>query len=351
MKRDHSASSAATILVTGGAGFIGSNFIRYVLRAYPSYKVINLDKLTYAGNLDNLKGFEKDPRYRFVKGDICDAAKVFPLVKKADIIVNFAAETHVDRSILSADAFIQTDVKGTFTLLEAAREARISKFVHISTDEVYGSIDRGSFTEESRLNPSSPYSSSKAASDLLVRSYFITYGIPAVITRASNNFGPYQYPEKIIPLFVTNALENKPLPLYGDGKNVRDWLYVTDHCRGIDRAMHDGRPGEIYNIGGGKEVPNIDLTAMILKILGKPKTLIKRVADRPGHDRRYSISCRKTGKELGFIPDTDFEHALAETVKWYRDNAWWWKKLKNASFRKYYDRQYRGGELNEKCRK
>jgi dTDP-glucose 4,6-dehydratase len=314
--------------------------VRYILKKYPRYSIINLDKLTYAGNLDNLKGFDSNPRYRFVKGDICDAPLVRSLVKKSDVVVNFAAETHVDRSIISAGDFIQTDVIGTFTLLEAARAYGINKFVHISTDEVYGSIDKGSFSEADSLNPSSPYSSSKAASDLLVRPYFITYGIPAVITRASNNFGPYQYPEKVIPLFITNALEDRPLPLYGDGKNVRDWLFVGDNCAAIDAVLHKGKAGEIYNIGGGNEIRNIDLTRMILHLLYKPYTLITPVADRPGHDRRYSLDCTKLRRQTGFSCSTNFTKALAETVAWYRDNTEWWKKLKDKAYREYYRKHY-----------
>ena len=328
------------LFVTGGAGFIGSNFIRYILQKYPAYKIINYDKLTYAGNLDNLRDIEKNPRYKFVKGDICDFKLVSKYTKGCDVIVNFAAETHVDRSILNADAFIKTDVNGTFSLLEAARANKIKKFVHISTDEVYGSILKGSFTEKSPLSPNSPYSAAKASSDMLVYSYFNTYGLPAIITRCSNNYGPYQFPEKLIPLFVTNALDNKELPLYGDGKNVRDWLFVLDHCRGIDIAMHKGKNGEVYNIGGGVEMTNVDITNLILKIMGKPKTLIKKVADRPGHDRRYSINCSKL-KKLGYKPLYTFEKALKETVKWYIENEKIWRRLKDKDYKKYYEKQYK----------
>ncbi|MGA2091470.1 MAG: dTDP-glucose 4,6-dehydratase [Endomicrobiales bacterium] len=329
------------LLVTGGAGFIGSNFIRYILKEHPSYEVINLDKLTYAGNLENLKDVEKSSRYTFVKGDICNAKVVNRLTPQVDAIINFAAETHVDRSILTPQSFIETDVRGTFTLLEAAKKYKIKRYIQISTDEVYGSIARGSFTEKSPLSPNSPYSSSKAGGDLLVRSYFITYNVPAIITRSSNNFGPSQYPEKIIPLFITNALENKPLPLYGDGKNVRDWLYVVDNCRAIDAVLHRGREGEVYNIGGGNEITNIDLTKLILKKLGKPSSLIVRVPDRPGHDRRYSLDCSKLKKELNYCPDTDFTAALAETIDWYCSHQAWWKKLKNKEFKEYYKKQYK----------
>jgi len=328
------------LFVTGGAGFIGSNFIRYIIKKYPKYKIINYDKLTYAGNLDNLRDVEKNPRYKFVKGDICDFKLVSKHTKDADAIVNFAAETHVDRSILNADQFIKTDVNGTFSLLEAARANKIKKFVHISTDEVYGSILKGSFTENSPIQPNSPYSAAKASSDMLVRSYFVTYGLPAIITRCSNNYGPYQYPGKVIPLFVTNAMDNKELPLYGDGKNVRDWLYVLDHCRGIDIAMHKGKDGEVYNIGGGTEKTNIDLTNLILSIMGKPKSLIKRVPDRLGHDRRYSIDCSKIEK-LGYKPAYTFEKALKETVKWYMENEKIWRRLKDKDFKKYYSKQYK----------
>lgn len=328
------------LLVTGGAGFIGSNFIRYILNKYPDYKIINYDKLTYAGNPDNLRDVEKDKRYKFVKGDICDFKLVNKHMKKADAVVNFAAETHVDRSILNAGLFIRTDVNGTFSLLESARANKIGKFVHISTDEVYGSILKGSFSEESPLKPNSPYSAAKASSDMLVRSYFTTYGVPAVITRCSNNYGPFQYPEKIIPLFVTNAIDDQKLPLYGDGKNVRDWLYVADHCRAVDIALHKGKNGEVYNIGGGVEMTNIELTRKVLKIMKKPGSLIKKVSDRPGHDRRYSIDCSKIMK-LGYRPLYTFEKALEETVKWYIDNEDIWRRLKNRNYKKYYASQYK----------
>ncbi|MDR2426257.1 MAG: dTDP-glucose 4,6-dehydratase [Endomicrobium sp.] len=328
------------LLVTGGAGFIGSNFIRYILNKYPKYKIINYDKLTYAGNLDNLRDVEKDRRYKFVKGDICDFNLVNKYIKNASAVINFAAETHVDRSILSADEFIKTAVNGTFSLLESSRANKIKKFIHISTDEVYGSILKGSFTEESPLCPNSPYSAAKASSDMLVRSYFVTYGLPAIITRCSNNYGPYQYPEKVIPLFVTNAIDNKELPLYGDGKNVRDWLYVLDHCRAIDIILHKGKDGEVYNIGGGAEMRNIDLTKKVLKIMRKPLSLIKKVSDRAGHDRRYSIDCSKLEK-LGYKPAYTFEKALAETINWYMENTWLWRKLKDKDYKKYYLKQYK----------
>ncbi|MFQ5867855.1 MAG: dTDP-glucose 4,6-dehydratase [bacterium] len=317
------------LLVTGGAGFIGSNFIRYIIKKYPAYKVINLDKLTYAGNLDNLKDIENNSNYTFVKGDICDRRTVDELSKDVEAIVNFAAQSHVDRSIIDASDFLRTNIDGTYALLEAAKKHNLDRIIQIGTDECYGSIGEGSFKETSPLRPSSPYAASKAAADMLVHSYRVTFDLPVIIARSSNNFGSYQYPEKIIPLFITNALEDKPLPLYGDGMNVRDWLYVIDNCEAIDLILHRGREGEIYNIGGGNELTNIDLTRMVLKILGKPESLIQPVKDRPGHDRRYSIDCSKIKKELGWTPGFDFERALEDTVKWYVDNQWWWRKLKN----------------------
>ena len=329
------------LLVTGGAGFIGSNFVRYILEKYPKYKIINYDKLTYAGNLDNLIDIEKNQRHKFVKGDICDFKLVNKHMKGVDAVINFAAETHVDRSILNADAFVKTAVNGTFVLLESAKANNIKKFIHISTDEVYGSILKGSFTEESPLAPNSPYSAAKASSDLLVRSYFVTYGLPAIITRCSNNYGPYQFPEKVIPLFVTNAMDDIALPLYGDGKNVRDWLYVLDHCRGIDITLHKGKNGEVYNIGGGVELTNIELTKKVLNIMGKPLSLIKKVSDRPGHDRRYSIDCSKLEK-LGYKPLYTLEKALEETVKWYMENEKIWRRLKDKKYKEYYKKQYKG---------
>ena len=331
------------LLVTGGCGFIGSNFIRYILQKYPSYKIINLDKLTYAGNPENLKDVEKNKNYKFVKGDICDKKIVDELSKDVDCIINFAAETHVDRSILEPDAFIRTDIIGTHTLLEAVRKNGVPRFVHISTDEVYGSIESGSFTEASPLKPNSPYSASKAGADLLCRAYYITYKVPVIITRSSNNFGPYQYPEKIIPLFITNAIEDKPLPVYGDGLNVRDWLYVLDNCKAIDLVLHRGKPGEIYNIGAGNEIPNIELTKKILRILNKPESLIKFVQDRLGHDRRYSLDTSKIRKELGWKPEYNFDTALEKTVDWYLKNRQWWEKIKKKQkeFQKFYKKYYK----------
>lgn len=315
------------LLVTGGAGFIGSNFIRYVLNKHPDCQVLNFDKLTYAGNPDNLKDVAQNPNYDFVKGDITDARAVEEVMEGIDVVLNFAAESHVDRSILSPDEFVLTNVLGVNTLLKVAREKKVERFVQISTDEVYGSIENGSFRESDLLMPSSPYSASKAGGDLLAYSYWVTHRFPVVITRSSNNFGPYQYPEKVIPLFITNALEDRPLPLYGDGLNVRDWLFVVDNCEAIDLVLHQGKEGEIYNIGAGNELTNSDLTEKILQLLRKPETLIKYVKDRPGHDRRYSIDSSKVHK-LGWQPRRKFEEALEETIRWYENNTEWWKKLK-----------------------
>ena len=327
------------ILVTGGAGFIGSNFVRHVLTTHPDDSVVNLDKLTYAGNPQNLADFKNEPRYRFVQGDICDGAIVRDLMAGVDAVVHFAAETHVDRSNAGADEFLRTNVTGTFTLLEAARERKLGRFVAIGTDEVYGSVTRGASRELDPLNPSNPYSASKAAADLLARAYWITHRLPVVVTRSSNNFGPYQYPEKMIPLFVTNALEGKPLPLYGDGKNVRDWLYVVDNCAAVDLVLRKGKDGEIYNIGGSNEVENIVLTRQILRLTGKPESLITPVADRPGHDRRYALDSSKV-RALGWAPAASFDQALAETVEWYSAHDAWWKPIKSGTFRQYYQTQY-----------
>ncbi len=314
------------ILVTGGAGFIGSNFVRYMLERHPDYRIVNLDKLTYAGNLDNLRDIEDNPRYEFIKGDICDGALIGKVMKGVDVVLNFAAESHVDRSIVSPDEFVMTNVLGVNTLLKAARESGVERLIQISTDEVYGSIERGSFKETDPLTPSSPYSASKAGGDLLAHSYWVTYKFPVIITRSSNNFGPYQYPEKLIPLFVTNALEGKSLPLYGDGMNVRDWLYVLDNCEAVDFVLHKGKEGEIYNIGGDNELPNIEITREILRISGKPSSLIQFVQDRPGHDWRYSINSDKI-KKLGWRPRHAFKEALEQTIRWYQENEWWWRKL------------------------
>ncbi len=329
------------LLITGGLGFIGSNFIRYILNKYSSYEVINLDKMTYAANPENLKDVENNPRYKFVKGDICDKELVNNLVsgEKPGAIINFAAETHVDRSILDPDAFIKTDIFGTYTLLEAIKAHKIEKYIQISTDEVYGSIEKGKFTEDSHLKPNSPYASSKTGADLLVRAYFKTYNLPVLITRSSNNYGPYQYPEKLIPLFITNLIEGKKVPLYGDGLQVRDWLYVLDNCSGIDAVLHKGKVGEVYNIGGGNEKTNKEITEIILKELEKDKTWIDRVKDRPGHDFRYALKSKKI-KKLGWKPEYKFESAIKETIEWYKNNPEWWKKIKSGEFLEYYKKQY-----------
>jgi len=315
------------ILVTGGCGFIGSNFIRYMLKKYPAYKIVNLDKLTYCGNPDNLKDIEKDKRYTFVKGDICDEKIVDLIIKDTDAVINFAAESHVDRSISDASDFIRTNIHGVYVLLEAAKKHKIKRFSHVSTDETYGSIAKGSFKETSPLHPNSPYAASKAAGDHLALAYYATFKLPVIVTRSSNNFGPYQYPEKVIPLFITNLLENKKVPLYGDGLNVRDWLYVLDNCIAIDLALHKGRIGEIYNISGGYEIPNIELTKIILKLLAKKDTMINYVPDRLGHDRRYSLDSTKIRK-LGWKPSKNFHSAIKETIDWYKNNRHWWQQLK-----------------------
>jgi len=320
------------ILLTGGAGFIGSNFIHYILKNYND-EIINLDKLTYAGNLDNLKEVENNKNYTFIKGDICDRNLVEDIFKeKIDYLVNFAAETHVDRSIKSADIFLITNVLGTEVLLDIAKKYGLQKFVQISTDEVYGSVIKGeSFTEDSPVNPSSPYVASTASADLLAKSYYKTYGLNVNITRSSNNFGPYQYPEKLIPLFTTNALEDKKLPLYGDGNNIRDWLYVKDHCKAIDLVLRKGKAGGIYNIGASNERRNLVITEKILDILNKSKTLIKYVKDRPAHDRRYAIDFSKINNELGYKADRDFDLSLRDTINWYQEHQDWWKKIKKEN--------------------
>ena len=331
-----------TYMITGGCGFIGSNFIRYVLEEDPSCRLVNLDKLTYAGNPDNLKDVEDDSRYHFFLRDICDQRRVDEIFNEfaPDVVINFAAESHVDRSIGKPDDFIRTDVFGVFVLLEAAKRHGVELFIQISTDEVYGSIEEGSFKESDPLIPSSPYSASKAGGERLAYSYFVTYKLPVVITRASNNFGRYQYPEKLIPLFITNALEDQPLPLYGDGKNVRDWLYVQDHCLAINFLIRHGEPGTVYNIGGGNERQNIEITHLILESLGKPKSLIRYVEDRKGHDRRYSLDCSNI-RRLGWEPEHDFEMALRETAVWYQENVNWWKRIKSGEFLEYYKSHYK----------
>ena len=330
------------VLVTGGAGFIGSNFVRWAHQAHPDWQITTLDKLTYAGRLENLASVMDSPRHRFVKGDIADAEVSAPLVRNAEIVVHFAAETHVDRSIQFAGDFIHTDVFGTYVLLQAAREAsRLRRFVQISTDEVYGSVPAGHSRETDELRPRNPYSASKAGADRLAYSYFATYNVPVIVTRASNNYGPNQFPEKIIPLFITNAIDRQPVPLYGDGLNVRDWLHVEDHCRAIDLLIEKGVNGEVYNIGGGNEVPNVELTHQILKLAGRGTDLIKPVADRPGHDRRYAVDTSKL-RGLGWSPAVPFEQGLAATVAWYAANESWWRPIKehDAGYRAYYEAQY-----------
>ncbi|MEW6360125.1 MAG: dTDP-glucose 4,6-dehydratase [Planctomycetota bacterium] len=331
------------MLVTGGCGFIGSNFVRHILAHNKKYAVVNLDTLTYAGNLENLRDVEGHPRYAFVKGDICDEALVNKLLADGvNVVVNFAAESHVDRSITDPGIFVRVNVLGAQTLLAAAKRHGVSRFVQISTDEVYGSLGpTGLFTEETPLQPNSPYSASKAAADLLVRAYYHTYGFPGLITRCSNNYGPFQFPEKLIPLFISNALEDKPLPLYGDGMNVRDWIYVEDHCRGIEAVVEKGRPGEVYNIGGNNELANVTITREILKQLGKPESLITFVKDRPGHDRRYAIDSTKIQTELGWRPTVSLADGMARTVQWYQDNRAWWQRIKSGEYLEYYDRHYR----------
>lgn len=330
------------VLVTGGAGFIGSNFVRHAIATHPDWHITTLDKLTYAGRLENLNGILDHPRHEFVKGDIADPAVAAPLVQAAHIVVHFAAETHVDRSIRDAGDFITTDVFGTFVLLEAARQAAgLRRFVQISTDEVYGSVASGASKETDELRPRNPYAASKAGADRLAYSYWATYEVPVVITRASNNYGPNQFPEKIIPLFITNAFDDVPLPLYGDGLNERDWLHVSDHCAALDLLIASGTPGEVYNIGGGNSVRNVDLTREILRLSGKPESLIRPVADRPGHDRRYCLDTSKV-RALGWQPRIPFEQGLADTVSWYRANEWWWRPIKHEdpSFKAYYQNQY-----------
>jgi dTDP-glucose 4,6-dehydratase len=330
------------VLVTGGAGFIGSNFVRHALATHPDWRVTTLDKLTYAGRLENLKGAIDHPRHEFVRGDVADPAVAGPLVADSDVVVHFAAETHVDRSIMNAGEFITTDVFGTFVLLEAAREApKLRKFIQISTDEVYGSVAEGSSKETDELRPRNPYSASKAGADRLAYSYWATYDVPVVVTRASNNYGPNQFPEKVIPLFITNAMDDRPVPLYGDGMNVRDWLHVSDNCRALDLIIESGKPGEVYNVGGGNHVRNVDLTKRILQLLGKPESLIRPVADRPGHDRRYSVDTAKL-HALGWKPRIAFEQGLADTVTWYQQNEWWWRPIKEGdpAYQAYYKTQY-----------
>lgn len=326
------------ILVTGGAGFIGSAYVRLVLAEHPGVHVVTLDKLTYSGNPANLDGI--DPaRHTLVRGDIASAEDVRAAMEGCDAVVNFAAESHVDRSLMGADEFIRTNIQGVSVLLSAARELGVQRFVQVSTDEVYGSIEEGHFTEEDPVAPRNPYSASKASGELFARAHFETFHFPVIITRGSNTYGPRQYPEKVLPLFVTNAIDDLPLPLYGDGRNVRDWLYVEDHARGIDTALRKGEPGQIYNIAGGNERMNIALTHKVLELTGKSETLIQPVTDRPGHDRRYAIDATKL-KALGWQPRMDWEEGMCQTVQWYRDNEAWWRPLKSGAYRQYYEAQY-----------
>ena len=330
------------ILVTGGAGFIGSNFILHLIKEYPSYRVVNLDKLTYAGNLENLKDIEEDPRYSFIKGDIVDGQLVEDILKDGvDAIVNFAAESHVDRSILEPAPFIQTNILGTHFLLEAARARSIKRFLQVSTDEVYGSLGpTGLFTEDSPLRPNNPYSASKASADFLVLAYHHTFGFPALISRCSNNYGSYQFPEKFIPLAITNALEEKPIPVYGDGLQIRDWIHVKDHCKALDLLLHRGKAGKVYNIGGIKDVPNLEIARKILTFMGKPNSLLTFVKDRPGHDRRYAIDSSLIEREMGWKHNVSLDEGLKETIEWYINNRQWWDKIKSGEYQEYYEKQY-----------
>ena len=317
-----------TLIVTGGAGFIGSNFVRYMLTKYPDYRIVVLDALTYAGNLDNLADVWKNPNFSFFQGDINNAELVNNLAQNADVIVNFAAESHNDRAILDPDAAVKSNFNGVFTLLEAARKFGHERFHQVSTDEVYGTTD-AIFREGDPLEPNQPYSAAKAGGELMVRAYHQTFGVPTIVTRGSNTFGPYHYPEKIIPLFITNLIDDKPVPVYGDGMQVRDWMYVLDHCKGIDIALHQGTPGEVYNVGAENDRPNIEVVRLLLELLGKPESLISYVKDQPGHDRRYSLDCTKMGT-LGYAPEKDrFEERLRETVDWYIANEAWWRKIKD----------------------
>ena len=334
------------VLVTGGAGFIGSNFIFYMLDRHPECRILCLDKLTYAGNLSTLKSVMDNPRFMFVKGDICDRETVYRLFEeeKPDIVVNFAAESHVDRSIEDPGVFLQTNILGTAVLMDTCRKYGIERYHQVSTDEVYGDLplERPDllFTEETPIHTSSPYSSSKASADLLVMAYHRTYGLSCTISRCSNNYGPYQFPEKLIPLMIANALNDKPLPVYGDGKNVRDWLYVEDHCKAIDLIVREGKVGEVYNIGGHNEMANIDIVKLILQEIGKPESLITYVGDRKGHDRRYAIDPAKIHRELGWLPETKFADGIKKTVAWYLEYREWWEEIVSGEYRNYYERMY-----------
>jgi dTDP-glucose 4,6-dehydratase len=330
------------LFITGGAGFMGSHFIRYILNTYPEYEVINFDKLTYAGNLDNLKEVENDSRYQFVQGDIAnvkDLEKIFQSTV-IDVIINYAAETHVDRSILDPEAFLKTDIFGIYNLLEVTKRFSIKKMIQISTDEVFGSIRAGTFNEGSSFEPNSPYAAAKAGGDLLCRSYFATYQTPVIVTHSCNFYGTHQFPEKLIPLFITNLFEGKKVPIYGDGQNVREWIHTSDHCRAIDVILHKGQVGEVYNIGSGIEKTNLEITKLILENLNIGEEMIEWVADRPGHDRRYAIEHGKLTRELGWKPEKDFEEGIRETIEWYKENEWWWEKLKSGEYLEYYKKQY-----------
>lgn len=331
------------LLITGGAGFIGSNFVRYMINKYPSYKIVNLDALTYAGNLETLKDVEMNENYKFVKGNITNRNLINELFEneKFDYVVNFAAESHVDRSITEPDIFVATNIQGTQVLLDASKDHKIKKYLQVSTDEVYGTLgEEGYFSETTSLAPNSPYSASKAGADMLVRSYNETFGLSVNITRCSNNYGPFHFPEKLIPLMVINAMNEKPLPVYGDGLNIRDWLHVEDHCQAIDLVLHKGRNGEVYNVGGNNERTNIDIVKTILKYLNKPESLIRFVTDRPGHDRRYAIDATKLREELGWKPKYTFETGIKETIKWYQDNQQWWENIISGNYQEYFEKQY-----------
>lgn len=331
------------LLITGGAGFIGSNFVRYMINKYPSYQIVNLDALTYAGNLETLKDLEMNKNYKFVKGDITDRTLINKLFEneKFDYVVNFAAESHVDRSITEPNIFVATNIQGTQVLLDASKDNNIKKYLQVSTDEVYGTLgEEGYFSETTSLAPNSPYSASKAGADMLVRSYNETFGLPINITRCSNNYGPYHFPEKLIPLMVINAMKEKNLPVYGDGLNIRDWLHVEDHCQAIDLVLHKGRNGEVYNVGGNNERTNIEIVKTILNYLNKSESLIRFVTDRPGHDRRYAIDATKLREELGWEPKYTFETGIKETIKWYQDNQQWWENIISGNYQEYFKKQY-----------
>ena len=334
------------IFVTGGAGFIGSNFIHYIMKKYPDYKVINFDKLTYAGNLENLKSVENNPNYKFIKGDICDSESVNKSLDGVDLIVNFAAESHVDRSVMGCEDFIRTNVEGTRVLLDAAKNKGNIRFHHVSTDEVFGALDMNDnpFDENTPYDPRSPYSAAKASSDHLVRSYFHTHDLPITISNCSNNYGPYMFPEKIIPLFITNLLEEKKVPVYGEGANIRDWIHVRDHNKGVDAIINKGKIGETYCLGGDNELTNLDLTKKVLRLLGKGEEMIEYVKDRPGHDLRYAINFSKAKKELGWEPEINFKDGLSEMIEWYKNNENWWKRIKSGEYLKYYKKQYGEGK-------